>query len=84
MEKFYACTKIPLRMRKNEVLSNEIELLVPKKGECILIINQNFGTLILRIKKEKKFLDSEDEEEIITHKVLFFFIYNLNKKFSEF
>jgi hypothetical protein len=65
MEQFYECTKI-------QVFSNESELLVPKKGDCMLNINENYGTLVLKFRKEKKFFDSKNEDETITHKVLFY------------
>ena len=56
MEQFYECTKI-------QVFSNENELLVPKKGDCMLNINENYGTLILKFRKEKKFLTAKMKME---------------------
>ena len=62
MDEFYKCSRIL-------VSNNSSNLSLPKTGECSLNINENYGTITLKISKCKKYFNSKTEEEVLTHHV---------------
>ena len=73
MDAAYKCSKIHVNI--NNLYS------IPKTGECIFKVNDNYGTVTLKLLKSKQYFSNEPyEEEVITHQVCFlypFFVLNI-------
>ena len=73
METFYSCTRIQV------IANNESDLIIPKKGKCMINVEHCIATISLKVIKSNDIFGSKKSEKIIEYKV-FYSVFFINFK----